>query len=132
MNFQFLITLSVLYTVVLADPLSDYVDMPEDSFGWVDTGITFPTLLGGVARVVNVTTLQWWNQTIMTLPYNNKYWSHQVVVITPKIVEFRNTALAYLTGSCNDKTAPTDSMDEEIEMVDKIAFNTKTVSIVVY
>ena len=68
----------------------------------------------------------------MTLPYDNKFWSHQVVVITPKIVEFRNTSTAYLTGSCNDKTAPTDSKDEEIEVVDKFAFNTKTVSILVY
>ena len=63
MNFKFLITLSVLFTVVFADKLSlaDYVDMPEESFEWHDTGITFPTLLGGVARIVNVTTLQWWN-----------------------------------------------------------------------
>ena len=68
----------------------------------------------------------------MTLPYDNKFWSHQVVVITPKIVEFRNVSTAYLTGSCNTKTDPTSAMDEEIEVVDKFAFNTKTVSIVVY
>ena len=69
----------------------------------------------------------------MTLPYDNKFWSHQVVVITPKIVEFRNTSTAYLTGKCNDQSPPTNySMDVDIEITDKIAFNTKTVTILVY
>lgn len=40
-----------------AAPLEDYVDEPEPAYGWFDTGVEFKTLLGGNARMLNVTSL---------------------------------------------------------------------------
>ena len=47
----------VLVVCVNCRPIDDYVDEVEPAFGWFETDVSFRTVFGGEARVVNITSL---------------------------------------------------------------------------
>ena len=59
-------------------------------------------------------------------------WTHQVVVIIPKVVDFTNVSMAYLTGGCNQKPGEPHKMDEDVLVADEITSNSHAIGIVVF
>ena len=119
-------------TVVVAHPIDDYVDEVEPAFGWEETGVTFRTILGGHARVLNVTSLQFFNETYAQTP-GGPIWTHQVVIITPRIVETKDFATVWLGQAdilCNDKNVTKE--EEDILIADQIAWNTNQITVAVF
>lgn len=77
--------------------LQDYIDLPEPDYKWHDTGITFTTLFGGQAHVLNVTSLKWLNDTIYTA-YGGHVWTHHAVVIIPKNLVYKNASMLFMAS----------------------------------
>jgi PhoPQ-activated pathogenicity-related protein len=115
-----------------ATPLDDYVNKPDSNYAWFDTKQTVTGMaFGGVGHVLNVTSQQWLDASFARGPYG-AVWSHQVVVLVPKVVEIKNVSMAYLTGGCNEHPGEISNKDEDVLVADAISFNTKAVVIVVF
>ena len=113
--------------------MDDYVSREEPDYKWrAVQDLKFETLFGGTGYVLNVTSQQWEDKTKVSGP-NGAIWTHQVIVIVPKTLKFRNISMAYLTGDCNSHPdAPIKPhTDEDIITVDEIAHNSYAVAIAV-
>jgi hypothetical protein len=56
--------LFMLVSTVSAYILSDYVAAPEENFNWFEeSDQSFKTLWGNTARILNVTSLKWMDET---------------------------------------------------------------------
>ena len=129
-----LLQLAAAAPTINATALDDYVSKPSPHFRWHDTGATIQTAFGGVAHVLNVTSQQWLDEERAQGPGGTgPIWTHQVVVVIPKVVQFRNVSFAYLTGGCN-LPAPSvpKTTDEDLLVVDEVTWATGTIGIVVY
>ena len=138
-NFLILLTLNTVCAQFLdvGTALNDYIELDEPDYNWYDTGDSFPTLLGGQAYRLNVTSLKWLNDSIYEVEgvENGSVWTHQVVVVVPKVVEYRNMSTLYMASVNNkrNKDPPTtDLFDFEITMADLISANTKAICVVAY
>jgi PhoPQ-activated pathogenicity-related protein len=126
-------------TAVHGTPLDDYINKPDSHYKWVDTGVTFNTIFGGKAYVLNVTSQQWLDESkgyVLTGKNGagtpTSVWTHQVVVIVPKKLTYRNISMAYLTGNCNEDPGVPSKTDEDVLVADEITSNTNAVGIVVF
>ena len=82
MNFVSKLVLSTILLLNLAlakvdvgTILNDYMNTDEPDFKWNDTGHSFPTLTGGTAHMIEVTSLKWLNDTIYTAA-GGHVWTH--------------------------------------------------------
>lgn len=116
-----------------ATPLDDYVSKPEPVFGWVDTGLRVTGMLsGGTAHILNVTSLQWMDETRAVGP-QGAVWSHMVAMIVPDDLRIRNVSMAVLTGGCNEKPNDPPKHDEEyLEVGATLALRSGAIVAVVY
>jgi len=86
-------------------PLNDYINAEDNHFKWHDTGVTFKTLKGGKAHVINVTSIQWFDDELYKVSGGSSVWTHEVVVIVPRNLEFKNVSTLYLASAhagCNN------------------------------
>ena len=119
-----------------ATPLDDYINKADENYKWVDTGLQFDTFFGGKAHVLNVTSQRWMDKTrgyvLSGKHETTTLWTHQVVVIIPKVVDFTNVSMAYLTGNCNENPGEPHKMDEDVLVADEITSNSHAIGIVVF
>lgn len=104
-------------------------------FTWRDTGLKFTTLMGGTAHKLNVTSLQWLNDTAYKVTGGSSIWTHEVFVIEPKDVVYRNVSLFYVSSAfagCNDDKPITNALNFDLEMADIIAHDTKALAVIAY
>jgi PhoPQ-activated pathogenicity-related protein len=60
-------------------------------------------------------------------------WTHEVIVIVPKELKFKNVSMAYMTGSCNDKSnRKVDPYDDELKVIDQVAKHSHAVAILIH
>jgi len=111
-------------------PIDEYVNRPEPVFTWNDTGARVrPLIFGGMGYVINVTSLSWLNTSIVSGD-NGAVWSHQVVVVVPKVLK-TNTSIIYLTGDCSNPSLPKPD-DEELLVVARAAEKAGAIGVVVH
>jgi PhoPQ-activated pathogenicity-related protein len=60
-------------------------------------------------------------------------WTHEVVVIIPRFLKYRNISTVYLTGDCNDKPGENriTKTDMDVIVVDTIAKDSQSITIAV-
>ena len=60
-------------------------------------------------------------------------WSHEVIVVIPKNIKFKNISTVYLTGDCNDKPEgkPISKTDLDVIVVDEMAKNSQSITVAV-
>ena len=118
-------------------PFDAYLERPEPDFAWRDTGvnITGPLLFGGVARILNVTSQRWLDESRAIGP-NGALWTHQVAVVVPKVLRLTTAAISVMTGGCNeggpDGPAPPDASDEYLVVAANLASRTGAIAVVIY
>eukprot|EP00908_Phaeocystis_cordata_P015448 Transcript_26603.p1 GENE.Transcript_26603~~Transcript_26603.p1 ORF type:complete len:529 (-),score=185.38 Transcript_26603:1381-2967(-) len=124
---------SILSVTVLGNALDGYVGKQDPNFKWHDTNVVvkFP-LLRAEAHILNVTSQQWLT-TAQAVGPNGALWTHQVAVVLPKTRAANGTAVAVMTGGCNEgppKPPPHD--DEYLLLAATVADLTGAVAIVIY
>lgn len=125
--------LALFATVARADILSDYIAAPDENYGWFEhKNLTFKTLWGNTAHVLNVTSQKWMDESRASAP-GGAIWSHEVVVIIPKNLLHKEIATVYLTGDCNDKPegTPISKKDLDVIVVDEMAKNSQAITVAV-
>ena len=125
---------AVLTVIALAasSPLDEYLAKVESVYKWENTGATIDILGGATGHVLNVTSQTWLDPTKAHGPYGGAVWSHQVVVIVPKVVKQTDVALSYLTGGCNHAPGVPSATDEDILVAATVSEMTGAVAIVVF
>ena len=83
--------------------LDAFLEREEPEYGWFDSGAHLFGISGTHIRVINVTSLAWLNHTHISGKYGS-VWTHQVAVVTPGKRPFKRTAVAMLTGRCNQES----------------------------
>ena len=127
------LTAYLLATLVgaLANPFNEYINHDDGKFAWKDTGDKIDTLLGGTGYMLNVTSLQWLDESRAVGP-NGALWTHQVLVVVPKNLEIKNRATIYITGGCNEHPSMPKKDDEDLLLVDMIAHGTKSIAVALF
>ena len=85
-------------------PYREYLAAPEPFYGWEEK-MKFTTLLGGTAHKLNVTSLQWLDESIYKVkdsPGDSSVWKHEVFVIEPATVKHRNATIFYIASLQHD------------------------------
>ena len=91
----------IVATFVRGNELDDYVSADDENYTWSQVErLKFKSLWGGTGYVLNVTSQKWLDKSLVRSP-NGDLWTHQVVIIVPKHLKFKNVSHAYLTGSAN-------------------------------
>lgn len=123
-------TLIILISVIKADVLSDYIAKPDEHYDWFEySNLTFTTNWGNTARVLNVTTLKWMDESRAAGP-RGAIWDHEVIVVIPKDLEFTHVATVTMFGSCNGKPGATvDKNSANVLKIDELAHNSKTIAV---
>jgi PhoPQ-activated pathogenicity-related protein len=117
---------------VSADQLTDYVTAPDANYNWFEESDKgFKTLWGNTARILNVTSQQWMDETKAQAP-GGAIWTHTAIVVIPKKLTTKNIATVYLTGNCNgDHQGGLDKKSEDVIVVDELAHNTGSIAVAV-
>lgn len=118
----------------VAKYLNDYVNQESKHYSWFDTGLKFQTKLGSTAYKLNVTSLQWLDDSYYKIKDGSSIWTHEVVVIEPKHTLYRNVSFVYLSSlhaRCNDEEPITGSTFD-IEMADAVAVDSKSLAVVLH
>ena len=104
---------------IKSSALDDYLSKPEPVFEWEHIPeLSFKTLNGNQAHVLNVTSLEYLDQSKVYGPKGSK-WDHEVIIIVPKHVHYKNVSTVYLSGACEsykDNWVP--RIDEDLMMID--------------
>lgn len=112
-------------------PLDDYLNKADPEYKWSDTGNIINTVFGGKGYVLNVTSQRWLDTSIAYGP-DGDLWTHQVVVIVPKLTRVKGTALAYVTGGCNENPSVPKATDEDVLVADTVSALTGMVAITIF
>ena len=113
--------------------LDDYLSKPEPIFNWRHIPeLSFKTLNGNQAYVLNVTSLEYLDTSKVYGPKGSK-WDHEVIIIVPKHMTKPTTlSSVYLATGCasyQDNWVP--RIDEDLLIVDQTAKNTGAVSVAI-
>lgn len=130
MRTSFLVYLC-LFATATSTPLDDYLAKDDQAYKWEDTGDVIDTTFGGKGYVLNVTSQRWLDTSVAYGP-DGDLWTHQVVVIVPKLLRSKETALAYITGGCNSNPSPPKAGDEDVLVADTVAALSGSIAIVVF
>ncbi len=90
-------------------PLDDYIDKPEDVYGWRRVGGFDGD--GFSAHVLEVTSQTWRGEAEVDRPV----WKHWLTIVEPDEVT-SDAALLYITGGSNDNDSPTDASERAIRI----------------
>ena len=91
--------------------------------------MTKKTSWGSTMHMLNVTTQKWMDESRAHGP-RGAIWDHEVIVIIPKNLKYKNISTALLLGSCNTPSAKDlDIRDSDIMEVDQIAHLTQSIAI---
>lgn len=115
----------------LSEPFHSYMDEEEPDYSWYYTGRNFKTLSGSHAYVLNVTSLKWFNESVYTVKGGSPVWTHEVVVVVPKDLVYRNVSTLYmasLAAGCNSDK-PINGINFDLEMADIFAYDTKSIGV---
>jgi PhoPQ-activated pathogenicity-related protein len=125
--------ISLLMSAAMADILNDYISAPDDHYQWYEKKeLAFNTLWGNRARVLNLTSQKWMDESRAAAP-GGSIWTHEVIVIIPKTLKHKNIGTVYLTGDCNDKPegTPISKNDMDVMVVDEMARNSQSITVAV-
>ena len=110
--------------------------MPEPVFSWFEEDSGFTSLLGNKVHKLNVTSLQWLNESVYSIEGQGTVWNHEVMVIIPKELKHTEHAALYMASAdvrCNTDRGPLDNpWDLDFEIGDMIASDTKVITAVAY
>lgn len=109
-----------------ATALDEYVAKPDSNFRWYDTG----ERINGVwwkGVVLNMTSQRWMSAQQVSC----SLWSHHLVIVTPKIVLHKKTAILAIAGGNNLNFSPSIK-DRELLLAGSIASRTNSLAMVVY
>ena len=115
----------------------DYIGTISPNYTWYDLNYTVnPPLIRATAHIINVTSQQWLTEAQAVGP-TGALWTHQVAVVVPHTLKYPKTALAYLTGGCNEGhecggPKPPAGKDEDLLLVADIAARAGIIAIVVF
>lgn len=112
--------------------MDDYINEPTPDFKWHYTGHSFWTLNGNRAYVLNVTTIQWLDESVYEVIGGSTLWTHEVVVIVPRDLKYTNVSTMYLASAfyrCNTD-GPITHTTFDIEVADFIANDVKSIVVV--
>ena len=115
------------------DIFDSYINRDEPDFKWHYTGRSFSTLMGGRAYVLNVTSLKWLTDDDYDVIGGNSVWTHEVVVIVPRELEFKNVATLYMAsahGGCNNEQPIENTFNFDLEMGDIFAADSRAIGVV--
>ena len=115
------------------DFYDDYINRDEPEFKWHYTGRSFSTLMGGKAYVLNVTSLRWLTDKDYKVSGGSSLWTHEVVVIVPRHLEFKNVATLYMASAsdgCNNDKPIENTFNFDLEMGDIFAADSRAIGIV--
>lgn len=121
--------------------LDDYVNKPDPSYSWFDTGITFQDTLQNVgnqsctytAHVLNMTSQTWLTEDDFAEGSKHGHvWWHFLTVIIPDNVNYSNGGLMYITGGSNGQNTPAGPDSDDIQIPARIGCNTGTVSMALF
>ena len=120
----------------LQKKFNDYINRPEPVYSWFDEKKPFSTLMGNTVHKLNITSLQWLNDTVYHIDNGSSIWTHEVMVIVPQELKHKEHASLYLPAlhiRCQSDYKPNASdIDGDLEIGDLIAQDTKMITIVAY
>lgn len=90
-------------------PLDDYIDKPEDVYGWTKVGAFEGD--GFTGHVLELTSQTWRSEAEVDRPV----WKHWLTIVEPDEVS-SDAALLYITGGDNDDAIPTEASERSIRM----------------
>lgn len=134
--------LSVSAAVGLSE-VSDYMSQPSwDSFmereekvyNWFEyENSSIKSNNGGTIYFLNVTSLEWLDESKAYGPNGNNIWSHHVAINIPNNLKYTNVSTAYVTGDCNENDSDLPTADSaKIQFSDDLAFNSQMISITIF
>jgi len=108
--------------------LDDYVNRPDEHYGWVDMGpewiLSGRSLDGShswTSYTLNMTSLKWLNDEDFSPNSEVKsIWYHMLVVIVPSEIHWKNNATLWITGH-GMGYKPTSNKDEDIALAASLA-----------
>lgn len=90
-------------------PLDDYIDKPEDVYGW--TKVNEFAGDGFTGHVLEVTSQTWRSESEI----DRTVWKHWLTIVEPDEVS-SDAALLYITGGSNNNDAPDEASERSIRM----------------
>ena len=124
-----LITLAVAQDSLIMD---EYLAKPEPVFKWRHIAhMDFKTAHGNQAYILNVTSLEYLDTSKVSGP-KGSVWDHEVIVVVPKDIVYKNVSTVYLSGSCKSNNGQwIPRVDEDLIVTDEIAKSSQAVTIVI-
>ncbi len=90
-------------------PLDDYIDKPEDVYGW--TKVNEFEGAGFTGHVLELTSQTWRSESEI----DRTVWKHWLTIVEPDEVS-SDAALLYITGGSNDNDAPGEASERAIRI----------------
>ena len=99
--------------------LDDYLAKPEEVFNWHEVPkLSFETLSGNTAHILNVTSLEYLDISKVYSP-KGSVWNHEVMILVPKEIQHKNISTVYLSGQCKNIDQSWKSrVDEDLIVAD--------------
>ena len=109
--------------------LQDYVARPEPAYRWEDTGLRLEGEGGAwTGYVLNFTSQEW----LSPLLVSRSQWWHSLLIIVPRHLSVRDTALLWITGGSNDQAGEVDIQDFDVQMMANISLSNEMVTAVLF
>eukprot|EP00051_Salpingoeca_urceolata_P020759 m.315662 g.315662 ORF g.315662 m.315662 type:complete len:599 (-) comp19677_c5_seq3:2185-3981(-) len=90
-------------------PLDDYVNRPDSTYSWFDTGLTFSGP-GYKGHILNMTSQTW----LTAADTNRPVWWHFLAVVVPDRIDFVDAGMLYITGDSNNAGPPSGKGEDEL------------------
>ena len=78
--------------------LKYYVDKPDSSYKWTDSGVRLEEGRGWTGYLLNFTSQTWLSPDLVS----RSEWWHQLLIIVPDEIKVLDTATLWITGKDND------------------------------
>lgn len=104
-----LVAVAACATTVSAGPLWDYVNAPDPTLSWVDTGYTLHTDQWD-GYMLNLTSQSWLTENAT----DRHIWTHQLMVFIPSNCKNLSISAIYVTGGGNNNPGNPGVLDEDV------------------
>ena len=111
-----------------------FMEKEEDVFDWFEIdNSTIKSVNGGTIHFLNVTTLNWLDETKQVGPNGNSLWTHHVAINIPKNLKYPGIANALVTDKCNEHDASLpDAREENMLVSDELAHLSQMITITIF
>jgi len=108
-------------------PLFEYVNAPDDSYSYFDTGYRLENKLEGwKGYLLNMTSQTWLDPSDFVGSIGH-VWTHQLMVIVPDTIADHTWSMVYVTGNSNGDGPPAAN-DEDIIIISMLAMESNTIT----